>query len=80
MTTNSSSYQTEGPYRVDVTDDGRGWATNALRFATQQEGEEYARDLSSRWFAVKAARVVESTTADREPVDPADPRIVVNYL
>ena len=26
-----------------------GWNTNALRFATREEAEAYARDLYSRW-------------------------------
>ena len=30
------------------------WYDNALRFATQQEAQESARDLARKWFAVKA--------------------------
>lgn len=80
MATTASSHKTEGAFRVDVTDDARSWATNALRFDSEAEGEEYARDLSGRWLAVKAARVVSSDTPERESVDPSDARICVNYL
>lgn len=75
-----TDHKTEGPYRVDVTDDGRTWATNALRFDTPNEAKAYASDLSGRWLAVKAARVVESTVPDREAVDRDDERIVINYM
>lgn len=67
-------------YRVDVTTDGQGWATNALRFATESEAKDYAVDLSGRWLAVRACRVVVADTPDRERVDPLDKRITVNYL
>ena len=71
----------EGAYRVDVTDDARTWATNALRFATAEDATAYAYDLSGRWFAVRAARVVvDASTPDGAPVDPTDTAIVVNYL
>ena len=34
--------------------------SNALRFKTKKEAEDYARDLSLRWTAVAEYRVVES--------------------
>lgn len=46
---------------VQTAGDGDAWTGNALRFATKPEAEEYAKDLFSRWTAVKAFRVVEST-------------------
>lgn len=65
-----SEHKTEGPLRVDVTDDMIGWATNALRFDTQEEAEAYANDLGGRWLAVKAWRIVPSDHPDREAVFP----------
>jgi hypothetical protein len=48
------------PLRVDVTtDSGLSWASNALRFATVEQAQDYARDLYSRWTAVDAWRVVD---------------------
>jgi len=34
------------------------WAGNGLTFATREEAEAYARDLTSRWTMVKEWRVV----------------------
>ena len=49
-------------YAVEVIADASGeWCGNALRFATREEAEAYARDLFSRWTLVKEFRVVEST-------------------
>ena len=46
------------PYRVEVQSDTTGtWATNALRFETEAEAEEYGRDLFQRWTAVLEWRV-----------------------
>lgn len=56
-------------YRADFTDDDRTWASNALRFNTQDEAVEYARDLFGRWFGARAWRVVPDTVPQREPVD-----------
>ena len=42
------------------TDNSGQWYDNALRFATRQEAENNARDLSFRWFAVKDYRATES--------------------
>lgn len=36
------------------------WVTNALRFETEEEAEEYGRDLFSRWIAVKETKVLSS--------------------
>ncbi len=42
------------------------WCGNALRFVTQKEAEENARDLMSRWMLVTDTRVVPS---EDEPAD-----------
>lgn len=48
-------------FKVEVIADGSGqWCGNALRFETREQAERYARDLSSRWTAVREWRVVES--------------------
>lgn len=41
-------------------DDSLKWYSNQLRFATEQEALRYARDLMSRWTAVREYRVVRS--------------------
>lgn len=57
-----------GSWRVDVTTTGDStWATNALRFDTEENARLYARDLTGRWFAVKDYRIVPAETPDREP-------------
>jgi hypothetical protein len=43
--------------QADATDQ---WYANALRFATKEEAEHSARDLASRWSAVRKWRVIES--------------------
>lgn len=43
------------------TNGGEEWSSNALRFATKEEAEKSARDLSYRWFAVTGHRASEST-------------------
>lgn len=48
-------------WKAEVQADSSGtWSGNALRFATENEAENYARDLYSRWTAVRQYRVVES--------------------
>lgn len=50
-----------GNFKAEVIADNSGtWAGNALRFATRDEAERYARDLEMRWMAVRQWRVVES--------------------
>ena len=45
--------------RVEVIADNSGtWAGNALEFLTRVDAEAYAKDLFSRWTAVKEWRVV----------------------
>jgi hypothetical protein len=44
-------------------DSSRTWSSNMLRFAEKQEAEAYARDLWSRWSAVREYRVVASENA-----------------
>lgn len=38
---------------------GGTWTGNALRFATKEEAERYARDLAMRWTSVRDWRCVE---------------------
>ncbi len=48
-------------YAPEVIADTTGeWAGNSLRFATENEAMEYAKDLAFRWFAVKHIRAIES--------------------
>jgi len=52
-------------YKVEVIADNSGkWVSNALRFPTKEKAEEYGRDLSARWTAVREWRAVP---ADEEP-------------
>jgi hypothetical protein len=49
-------------WKMEVIADSSGeWTGNGLRFATRELAEQWARDLFSRWTAVKEWRVVEST-------------------
>jgi len=53
-------------FKVEVLVAGeKEWATNALRFATEDEAKGYGADLWRRWLAVKEWRVVASD----EPVN-----------
>jgi len=48
-------------FKVEVQADSTGtWASNALRFETREKADAYAKDLWSRWMAVKEWRVVGS--------------------
>lgn len=47
-------------YKPEVTTDGKSFAGNAMRFATEAEAQAYVHDLSMRWLAVRGTRVVES--------------------
>ncbi len=40
------------------------WYSNALRFDTRQEAEDYAIDLYSRWLSTTGYRVVECHQKD----------------
>jgi len=44
-----------------ITDSSGNWYTNALRFATKEEAEANALDLSMRWSAVREFRASESS-------------------
>ena len=72
-----STHKTQGPWRCDVTDDLRGWASNALRFDTKEQALAYGSELGSRWMAMKAYRAVPSDHAEREQVDPTSDDMVV---
>jgi hypothetical protein len=51
-------------YRPEVIADDTGqWYPNGLRFATKEEAENSARDLSLRWIAVREWRAAESDDA-----------------
>lgn len=43
---------------------GNEWATNGLAFETQEEAQQSADDLMSRWLLVRDCGVVES---DQKP-------------
>lgn len=48
-------------YAAEVIADSTGkWRGNSLRFATKQEADRYARNLTARWLAVRQHRVVPS--------------------
>jgi hypothetical protein len=48
-------------WRPEVISDGsEQWMTNALRFATKEEAEAYAFDLSKRWMGVCDTRAIET--------------------
>ncbi len=48
-------------WKPEVIADSSGWASNALRFATKEEAEQNALDLSMRWIAVRDTRATESS-------------------
>lgn len=49
-------------WRPEVIADSSGqWTPNGLRFATKEEAEASALDLSMRWTAVRETRAAEST-------------------
>ena len=43
-----------------IADDSGQWTGNALRFATEEEAEQWVQDLSMRWILVRDTRVVAS--------------------
>lgn len=51
-------------YKTEVCVDNN-WASNALRFATKEEADNYGSELLSRWWVPTAHRVAESD----EPVN-----------
>ena len=53
---------THQSFAAEVIADGSGqWVGNGLRFSTSAEAETYAKDLYSRWTAVREWRVVPSS-------------------
>lgn len=47
-------------YKVEVIADRSGqWTGNGITYTTREHAEESARDLASRWTAVRDWRVVE---------------------
>lgn len=54
-------------FKVEVIADNSGkWASNQKTFDTEEEAEAYAKDLFSRWMAVKEYRVVPVEGAPKE--------------
>lgn len=57
-------------WKAEVIADNSGqWVSNALRFATRKEAEDYVFDLMMRWTLVRDTRVVESSDPVNEPVE-----------
>lgn len=55
---------TSEPFAVEViADSSEEWVGNGLTFPTEAAAEAYAKDLWSRWTAVRSWRVVERTYA-----------------
>ena len=48
---------------VQTAGDGDSWSSNAARFATAQEAQDYVYNLMFRWTAVSNTRVSESPDA-----------------
>jgi hypothetical protein len=72
--------KTEGPLRVDVGAVGESrWATNRVRFDTQEEATAYASDLLARWMGADITRVVPTDHPEGEPIDLDDSRIAANF-
>ena len=44
-----------------IADNSGKWCGNALRFATEQEAMDNAKNLMNRWFLVRDCRAAEST-------------------
>lgn len=61
----------EAWYRVDVSD-GSGFASNMLRFTSREGADAYAKNLYSRWTAMREWRVVLEE-CDRDAVWDAHP-------
>jgi hypothetical protein len=56
----SDDVEEQRSWKWEMLDHGN-WTTNALRFATKEEAEQYGRDLHWRWTAMpKPARATES--------------------
>lgn len=54
----------KGHFSVEVIADSSGeWCGNALTFPTCAAAEAYAKDLWSRWTAVRSWRVVEQVAS-----------------
>jgi len=51
-------------WKAEVIADGSGkWCGNGMAFATKEEAQYWANDLSLRWTAVREWRAVESDEA-----------------
>jgi hypothetical protein len=58
-------------FKVEVIADSSGhWAGNGLTFDSVQAGEEYARDLYSRWTLVSRWRVIRIADGTVESTGP----------
>lgn len=57
-------------YRAEfVTPGDEHWATNAVRYDTEDEARDYGRGLADRWTAVTDWRVVPDNTPERQPYE-----------
>jgi hypothetical protein len=63
--------ETDPLYRVDVLVHGETvWASNALRFQTEEEGFAYAKNLYVRWMLAHKFRIVPETVEERQTYVP----------
>lgn len=59
-------------YKPEVIADNSGhWSSNSLRFASEQEAQEYVDDLARRWTLVTGTRVSPSTDPVTHRIDNA---------
>lgn len=58
-------------WKPEVFVDGQ-WASNSLRFRTQDEAERSGRELLSRWFVPTDSRATESTDRPNYRLDESD--------
>lgn len=56
-------------FQVEVTDNGRDYSTNGLRFVTNEQAQAYGRDLFSRWTALRDFRVTPSDDAPNQGLE-----------
>lgn len=55
---------TNEPFAVEViADSSETWCGNGLRFPTREAAEAYAKDLWSRWTAVRSWRITEKVSS-----------------
>jgi hypothetical protein len=57
----------EGPYRVDMTDDERAWASNGMEYPDPDAAAKRAAEVFWNWLGAKDWRVVPVSTPRNEP-------------